>query len=291
MDMISGGAEPSALELERRVARVVGEGLAREVAEYFEHGARVRPGDVVVDVGANVGAFALAVAARTDGDVTLHCFEAAAPIFAELERHFAGEPLLSRTRHELHPVALCAPEAHGQERPFYYFRRFPTDSTYDLDRKLVGFRVFFRRIAAEIEERASHHVWPARVIGRAASRTLTHLARDESRLGPWLTKHITDMRELRCELASLERVLADRGMTRVDLLKIDVEGAELDVLRGVGDAWPSIARVVVETDSRAGRADAVTQLLRDRGMRIVSSRPPSIAKDGDRDLVLICAER
>lgn len=279
------------VDAERRVALVAGPGLAREVEEYFEHGAWVLPGDVVVDVGANVGAFAAAVAVRTRGDVTVHCFEAAAPIFAKLERNFAKHALLRTTRHELHAVALSSPEEHGQVRRFYYFRRFPTDSTYDLERKLVGFREYFRRAAGELERRTSTHVFASRLVGRAIARTLTYLARDESRLGVWMAMRVTGMRELRCEFASLDRVLTSRAITRVDLLKIDVEGAELDVLRGCDTAWPMIRRVVVETDRRGGRADAVTALLVERGLRITSSRPPRIAEDGDRELVLICAER
>jgi len=282
---------PDRGEVNARVAELFGRGLAHEVDEYFEHGARVHPGDVVVDVGANVGAFAAAVALRTRGDVTVHCFEAAAPIFETLARNFASHTLLSRTRHELHPVALCGPDRHGEVRPFYYFRRFPTDSTYDLERKLVAFREFWRVKAGELEERTKRRDWLTRSAGTAIARTLTHLARDESRLGVWMAMRITGMRELRCELASLDRVLAARGITRVDLLKIDVEGAELDVLRGCAEAWPLIQRVVLETDSRAGRADEIQEMLLSRGFRITSRRPPRIAQGGDRELVLICAER
>jgi FkbM family methyltransferase len=283
---------PDRGEVRAGVAALFGTGLAHEVDEYFEHGARVHPGDVVVDVGANVGAFAAAVALRTRGDVTVHCFEAAAPIFETLERNFASHAVLKHTRHELHPLALCGPDRHGEVRPFYYFRRFPTDSTYDFDRKLAGFRVFWRDRASELESTTRPHVWPARKAGAAIARLLKHLARDESRMGPWLTKQITGMRELRCELASLDRVLAARGIARVDLLKIDVEGAELDVLRGCAEAWPRIQRVVLETDSRDGRADAIAEMLVAHGFRITSRRPPRIAQDGgDRELVLICAER
>jgi FkbM family methyltransferase len=282
---------PDRREVSRGVTAMFGEGLAREVDEYFEHGARVYPGDVVVDVGANVGAFAAAVSLRTRGDVTVHCFEAAAPIFSTLARNFESHDVLRSTRHELHAVALSRPEQHGTVRPFYYFRRFPTDSTYDLERKLVGFRHFWRHTARDIAARTAKHAWLVRSAGAVLAHTLTHLARDESRLGPYLTWQITGMRELRCELASLDRVLAERGIKRVDLLKIDVEGAELDVLRGCAEAWPFIQRVVLETDSRAGRADTIAELLVSKGFRITSRRAPGVASEGDRELVLICAER
>ena len=106
------------LSTARIVERIVGRQLASEVEEYFERGARVLPGDVVVDVGANIGAFAAAVAARTGGDVTLHCFEPRGPIFTSLERNFAEHALLRETRHELHAVALSSPLQHGTARPF-----------------------------------------------------------------------------------------------------------------------------------------------------------------------------
>lgn len=50
--------------------------------------------------------------------------------------------------------------------------------------------------------------------------------------------------EERCALCTLSQVLAQQRLQRVDLLKIDVEGAELDVLRGVQPAdWPRIQQV------------------------------------------------
>jgi FkbM family methyltransferase len=53
----------------------------------------------------------------------------------------------------------------------------------------------------------------------------------------------------------------------VDLLKIDVEGAELDVLHGIGQAhWPLIRQAIVEVQDHAGRLAAVCDLLRGRGL-------------------------
>jgi FkbM family methyltransferase len=50
--------------------------------------------------------------------------------------------------------------------------------------------------------------------------------------------------EERCALCTLSEVLAQQHLAHVDLLKIDVEGAELDVLRGVLPAdWPRIRQV------------------------------------------------
>jgi FkbM family methyltransferase len=53
----------------------------------------------------------------------------------------------------------------------------------------------------------------------------------------------------------------------VDLLKVDVEGAELDVLTGIADRhWPLIRRVSLEVYDQDGRLDRICELLGARGL-------------------------
>ena len=52
----------------------------------------------------------------------------------------------------------------------------------------------------------------------------------------------------------------------VDLLKIDVERAELDVLMGIQtEDWDNILQVVLEVHAIGGRLQTVTSLLRNIG--------------------------
>src|SRR5690606_1964211 len=73
--------------------------VGREVAEYFATGIELKKGDVVFDVGANVGLFALHAANHTDGDVSLYCFEPIPDIYGALSANFERHPALQRTRH------------------------------------------------------------------------------------------------------------------------------------------------------------------------------------------------
>jgi len=53
-----------------------------------------------------------------------------------------------------------------------------------------------------------------------------------------------------CNLTTISRVIRDYGVERIDLLKIDVEGGEVDVLNGIDeDDWPKIQQLVMEIDT------------------------------------------
>ncbi|WP_329171564.1 FkbM family methyltransferase [Streptomyces sp. NBC_01477] len=67
---------------------------------------------------------------------------------------------------------------------------------------------------------------------------------------------------------------------RVGLLKIDVEGAELDVLQGVDAAhWPLIDQVILEVQDLDGRLDAVRDLLEAQGLAVAIRPAPLIPAD------------
>jgi FkbM family methyltransferase len=70
------------------------------------------------------------------------------------------------------------------------------------------------------------------------------------------------------EVETLADVVSRHGIARVDLLKVDVEGFELDVLRGAGGALRLVERVVVEYHSlELGRR--VVELLAAEGLTTV----------------------
>uniref|UniRef100_A0A0D3L0V8 Methyltransferase FkbM domain-containing protein n=1 Tax=Emiliania huxleyi (strain CCMP1516) TaxID=280463 RepID=A0A0D3L0V8_EMIH1 len=61
-------------------------------------------------------------------------------------------------------------------------------------------------------------------------------------------------------------MLEELGVERVDLLKVDCEGDELAVLRGISARhWAAIRQVVAEVHDINGRLDRVVALLRRHG--------------------------
>lgn len=260
--------------------------LLQEVEEYFTLGVKVSPGDTVLDIGANVGAFSLRVAEQCQGDVTLLCFEPSPDTYAALRKNFEENPLLKRTRHTVCAVGITSREHAGQELSFYNFRRFPTNSTFDLAGKRREFEVFFEDRGKRWGDKVSGVV-PG--LGRPLQWMIESLPK--GKLGWWGSKLAMGFEEVKARLETLDEVLLREKVKRVDLLKIDVEGPELEVLRGLGPStWPLINQVVIETNNRDGRKDLIVALLAANGLTKVRTAAQTTIDNG-LESVLLLAER
>jgi len=82
-----------------------------------------------------------------------------------------------------------------------------------------------------------------------------------------IARHLVKGRhEVNCKLTTIAQVIHTYQLERIDLMKIDCEGAEWDTLMGIGDEnWSKIKSFVIEVHDDNGRLDAVKKLLLDRG--------------------------
>lgn len=77
-----------------------------------------------------------------------------------------------------------------------------------------------------------------------------------------------------------------RHVERIDLVKIDVEGAELDVLRGIDETdWSRTAQLVVEVQQVGTRLEDTVELLRAKGFTTTVGRPSMVPPVLDLHLV------
>jgi len=93
-------------------------------------------------------------------------------------------------------------------------------------------------------------------------------------LPPRLNARMYQGREIVVEVATLSSLLP--VARRIDLLKVDVVGAEVALFGGVAEEqWPLIDQVVVDTQDIAGRIAGVRELLASRGMTTSLERNPA----------------
>jgi Methyltransferase FkbM domain len=75
-----------------------------------------------------------------------------------------------------------------------------------------------------------------------------------------------ERRRVPCEMTTISAALRDHDVDAVDLVKIDVEGAEWEVLRGIEDPdWSQLRQFVIEVHDIDGRLARMTDLLRSKG--------------------------
>lgn len=85
-------------------------------------------------------------------------------------------------------------------------------------------------------------------------------------------------KSIQCKVRTLDNLCAERGIGRIDLLKIDVEGFEFEVLAGGASMLAKTTAVIVELSliRRTGEADALErmlELLRLKGFALVEVHP------------------
>jgi len=200
------------------------------------NGVEVREGDLVLDVGANVGV-AAAFFASECGAGTVHCFEPVHPICELLRENVGAHPACV-----VHELGLS--RAPGTAEITFYRGAAAMSGLYadpERDRQLV--HTALTNLGATPEEA------------------------DERLRGAY------EPQTLSCELTTLSAFLREQRIDRVDLLKIDVERAELDVLAGIEeDDWAAIRQLAVEVHDERGRLAAVADDLGARGFRVVAEQ-------------------
>jgi FkbM family methyltransferase len=247
-----------------------------ETEAYLQRGVTVRDGDTVLDVGANVGFFSVFLATRRR-NLRILAFEPALPVFELLEKnvraHARGSDLrvfpygLSSKRDVLtfrfDPGRTLATSAHGSDVEAST-RRDAAASTWA--RALVSdgarsgwmsprvSRMLLGCLDTPVVRNATLGVLAAGVIAAEVHRRVRE-------------------RTLRAEVRPLSDVIRDEKLERIDLLKIDVEGAEWEVLAGIADAdWPKIRQLVIEVHDTGGRVARIRELLEARGFSVMVDR-------------------
>jgi FkbM family methyltransferase len=256
--------------------------LFEEVEEYFDCGATISAGDTVVDVGANIGAFAIAAGKRAQGKLKLHCFEPVPTLFQALSRNLRENNWLRGGAHNAFNVALSTQEEANQPCEFYYFRRFPRDSTMDLEGKRREFEAFFAAKGKQAG-RAVSFLGP---IATVVEKTFAWLP--QGPVGRWASDQISGLERIQVPRDTLPAILGAQNVERVDLLKIDVEGAEAKVLAGIDPSfWGRIRQVVIESDGVEANMKSLIDLVKSRGLGEVRTyAPPSMSERGLANMLI-----
>lgn len=244
--------------------------IEQEIDQYFPEFIEVEPGAVVFDVGANIGMFTSAILNFTGGDADVYAFE---PIPAVYEVLQANARTHFGPRVHTFPHGLSS---RSEEVELDFFPKLTVHSSAFRSGEARQ-REQTRIATAFVELIKQGHVYaelsflPRAELENFARGMLTDLWRSE---------------RVRCRLRTLSEVLREESPARVDLLKVDAEGAEIDILRGLeAEHWPLIRQVVVEIEGFAEHAAVAAALLRDRGFEVREGREDPVQQAADFGLL------
>jgi len=209
---------------------------------YTRQGITLRDGDIVFDVGGNIGLFTVFVALHWPA-ARIWTFEPAPPLFQILSANAA--PYGERVR-----LFNCGLSSHPGEAELTFY---PHTS---------GMSSFYPN---EQEEREALRTLIHNEMARGKEGVEDLLKYEEELLAERFRRET-----LTCRLRTLSEVIREEGVTRIDLLKIDVEKSEMDVLAGLDeDDWPKLQQVVLEVHDLGDRLKEVTALFRAHGFTVV----------------------
>nr|CCE88382.1 polyketide synthase [Sorangium cellulosum] len=212
---------------------------------YVKHGIQLPRGATVFDVGGNIGLFTLFVHTEAR-DARIYTFEPAPPLFEILRQNVAAHQVQA----ELFNVGLSDRE---RDAPFTFYPNSSGMSSFHAD------EADEKHVLRTIIENQGR-------IGMAGmDQVLPH---SEELLGVRLKAQTFTAR-----LRRLSDVLRETGVTRIDLMKVDVQKAELAVLEGIDEGdWPKIAQIVLEVHDVEGRVRHITTLLERRGFTVIAEQ-------------------
>ncbi|ARF67943.1 non-ribosomal peptide synthetase [Paenibacillus larvae subsp. pulvifaciens] len=212
---------------------------------YLRHGISVEEGHIIFDVGANIGLFTLQAHMQATG-VRIFAFEPN-PYVRELAS------LNARLYGAEAKIMDCALAENEGEAQFTFYPKFSFLSGLytDLGEEKELVRSYIRRIETLSEE-----------LDQAVETIL------DDRL-----KSV----QLTVPVRRLSDIIREHQVERIDLLKINVEKAELAVLQGIdAEDWPKIGQVVLELHDMDDRLQIVTDLLTKYGFRVFTEKDWSL---------------
>jgi len=200
--------------------------------QYEGHDIIIKEDDVIFDVGANIGLFSLFVKG-IEPTVKVFAFEPIKPTFEVLQKNIH--------LHSLENVTLFNYGLSSENNPqkiFTFYPNMSANSTTKPDDTL-----------ADLEE--------------------IKIDQNSPKIENLFEELFQEKEQVICPVRTLSSVMNELGIDAIDLLKIDVEGEEYEVFKGIeAKDWPKIKQIVAEVHDKKGRLKQVTQMLADNGFKI-----------------------
>ncbi len=224
--------------------------LYEQIQGYIKYGIELHEGDIVFDVGANIGLFALWAYQNCHKNVNIYAFEPIPAVFNVLQAN------AQRFDSDKIKAFSCGLSQESKSITFAYnpnasmlSSAYPEDSN-------------------EIKNQLNQSIFRNL---KYAQKNFHWLFLFPKFMRPFFIEKLMErtfkIERITCQLKTLSEMIREQNIEKIDLLKIDVEKSELDVLLGIeAQDWQKIKQIVVEVHDLEDRLQTITNLLKEQGL-------------------------
>lgn len=229
---------------------------------YLQHGITLKAGDVVFDIGANIGLFALFAHQYCQGNVNLFCFEPIDLLYKILQKNMQGTTVVTYN---------CGLWNESGEATFDYFPHYSLLSGADAKFTPGEKKNFTNLIIDNLKNaKKTNNFIEAliKICPPAWKATLVELILD---------KFFLKTEECIVTLTNLSEIIKQHELCQIDLVKLDAEKAELKILEGIKSAdWTKIQQFVIEVHNIYDRLNIIKNMLEKYGFEctVEAGSPP-----------------
>jgi amino acid adenylation domain-containing protein/FkbM family methyltransferase len=222
---------------------------------YFRNGIQINERDTIVDIGGNIGMFGLACL-KQQKDLRLFSVEPSPQAFACLEKNSK----IYSDNWSVFPVAIGATEGQCNLTIYKHHSLLNTLKPNTQEDQDLLLQLAIARYKDDLDagsEEALRKITQTQLLAETVS----------------------------CQMRTLSELMHTEKINRIDLLKIDVQRAELDVLNGISaNDWTKIKQIVMEVQDDDGRLNTCMELLKNNGFEVTCQQENDFAKS-DRYLI------
>ena len=239
--------------------------MYEQVQEYLRHGIKINKGDIVFDVGSNIGIFSLFAWKECDSDINIYAFEPIPETFEILERN------IKRISLGKIKAICCGLSNYSRADKFGFYPNTSSISTVYPDGSKEEQDKFKKAALQKIDEvRSSKNIFHPLYKYTVIPRFLLSFILNRKIEKAFVVKQVT------CQIKTLSEIIHEYKVPHINLLKIDVEKSELDVLLGIEKQdWTKIKQIVLEVHDLENRVETIKTLLISNGFdKVVVEQEP-----------------
>ena len=225
--------------------------LDEHIKGYFDFDFELQDGDIVIDVGANIGVFGLRLS-QILKNIHIHAFEPIPEIHAVLKKN---AKISLNNNFNTYRMGLSNKKDHIH---FTYYPNSPALSTAQPEIWQDNHDNFIEAVKGSILN-VPTNIWWAKFIPPF--------------FAPLIAKYLKlNQKKVKSHVITISDFIEKNHIKKIDLLKIDCEGHEVKVLKGIkNNHWVLIKRIIMEVNDINNDFEIVKSILSKNGFRDIQS--------------------